>query len=45
MELQLDFLAKELELERERRSKLQTQVEELSNIISQQRDESQKEFS
>lgn len=45
MEMQLDFLSKELELEKERRSKLQQQVEELSNIISQQKDESQKEFS
>jgi hypothetical protein len=36
LELTLDFLAKELELERQRREKLQNEVHNLTQIITQQ---------
>ena len=38
LELQLDFLARELELEKNRREKLQDQVETLVSIIKSQHD-------
>jgi hypothetical protein len=44
LEIQLDFLAKELELERVHRKKLQGQVAKLAQIIEESQQKSQEEF-
>jgi long-subunit acyl-CoA synthetase (AMP-forming) len=43
LEIQLNYLAKELELERLRREKLQKQVEEMQENLNRQRIESERE--
>ena len=43
LEIQLNYLAKELELERLRREKLQKQVEEMQDNLNRQRIESERE--
>ena len=44
LELQLDFLARELQLERKKRQKLQSKISELSHQIQAQRQETEREF-
>lgn len=45
LEIQLNFLARELELERQRREKLQRQVEEMQENLTKQNIESEREVS